>query len=139
VDQREGDDHGERPPWAGAPGYLPPAELPPHAPLPGAPPYPAREEPPPAEVGEQAPPRTGLLPVLAAAAVWALVDVALVLIVGAPPFGARFLAGVAVTLAVTAAGVWLLARRSAWPWLVLVLVSAPVFWVLRALAGAVLG
>ncbi len=139
MDQPEADDPGERPSWSGAPGYLPPVDLPPHAPMPGAPPYPAREEPPPAEVGEQAPSRTGPLPVLAAAAVWALVDVALVLIVGAPAFGARFLAGVAVTVTLTTAGVWLLARRRAWPWLLLLLVSAPVFWVLRALTGAALG
>lgn len=107
--------------------------------MPGAPPYPAREEPPPADVGEHAPPRTGPLPVLAATAVWAMIDVVLVLVVGAPPFGPRFVAGTAAALVVAAAGVWLLARRRAWPWVLLLLVAAPAFWVLRALAGAVLG
>ena len=34
---------------------------------------------------------------------------------------------------VTAAVVWAVARRRAWPFWLLVLVAAPVFWVLRAL------
>lgn len=137
----EGDDAGgagRPPPWAGAPGYTPAPDLPPHAPMPGAPPYPARAEPPPPPVGA-AQPRTRLLPVLGAAAVWAVVDLALVLVVGQPPIGAGFATGLALTVLLTTAGVALVARRRAWAFPLLLVAAAPVFWVLRAVLGALVG
>ncbi len=132
------DDEGRPPPWAGAPAYVPAPELPPHAPMPGAPPYPAREEEPAGPVGGRAR-RTSAAWVLAATAIWALLDVVLVLLVGSPAFGARFLGGLALSLVLTAVAVWAVARRRGWGPGVLLLASAPVFWVLRALVGAVLG
>jgi hypothetical protein len=135
-----GDDEGP-PAWAGAPAYVPHPELPPHAPMPGAPPYPANEDHPPPPVNEP-PVRTGFLPVLGAAVVWALVDVLLVLVVLGPPAGAaaaRLAAGLALTAAVTAAAVWALARRRAWSFGLLLLATAPVFWILLAIVSNLLG
>ena len=124
------------PPWAGAPGYVPPPELPPHAPMPGAPPYPAATAHPPAPVGRPAP-RTRFPTALAAAAVWAAVLLVLAVVVGGPLPDARSagpLVGSALaTTLVTAAVVWAVARRRARPFWLLVLVAAPVFWILRVL------
>lgn len=136
-----GPDDETPPPWAGAPAYVPHPELPPHAPMPGAPPYPASIDHPPPPVNE-APTRTGVLPVLGAVAVWAVVDVLLVLVVLGLPSRAtagRQAAGLAVTLVVTALGGWLLVRRRAWGFGLLLLATAPVFWILRAIVSALLG
>ena len=136
------DDVEDPPPsWAGAPGYSPHRELPPHAPMPGAPPYPANIYHPPPEVTE-APARTGFLPVLGAILVWVVVDVLLVLLVMGLPTGstaARLTAGLAATALVTAVGVWLPVRHRAWGFGLLLLVTAPVFWILRAIATALIG
>lgn len=135
------DEDDPPPAWAGARGYSPHPELPPHAPMPGAPPYPAGTDHPPPPVNE-APARTGVLPVLGAAAVWAVVDVLLVLLVLGLPTGstaARLAAGLVATVLLTAAGVWLLVRRRAWGFGLLLLATAPVFWVLRAVVTALLG
>ena len=129
------------PPWAGAPGYSPHRELPPHAPMPGAPPYPANVDHPPAPVNEP-PTRTGLIPPLAAAALGALVDLLLVVVVRGLPSGStglRLAAGLVLSLLVTALAVWLVARRRALSFWVLLLLAAPVFWILRAVVTPLLG
>ncbi len=129
------------PPWAGAPGYTPHRELTPHAPMPGAPPYPANIDHPPPPVNEPAA-RTGFLPTLGAAVVWALVDLVLVLVVLGLPTGAtalRLAAGLVLTALVTAAGVWAFARRRAWSFGLLLLATAPVFWILRAVMTPLVG
>ncbi|WP_214369056.1 hypothetical protein [Pseudonocardia sp. H11422] len=125
--------------WQGAPGYTPlPDTLAPHAPLPGAPPYPAQPEHPPAPVG-QAPARTGYGRALGATAVWALVNLALVLLVAGPPPSADsagvFAGRLVLPTLVGALLTWLIARRRRWPFWLLVLVAAPLFWVLRALTN----
>lgn len=127
--------------WRGGPGYTPlPDILPPHAPLPGAPPYPAQPEHPPAPVGEP-PARTGYGRALGATAVWAAVNLLLVLLVMGPPPSTEAAAVFAGRLAVsTLAGAlitWLIARRRGWPFWLLVLVAAPLFWVLRAVMNVV--
>ncbi|MHA6795257.1 hypothetical protein ACVGVM_17350 [Pseudonocardia bannensis] len=139
---------GPRPPddeprfsWQGAPGYTPlPETLPPHAPMPGAPPYPAQPEHPPAPVG-QAPARTGYARALGATAVWAAVNLALVLLVAGPPPAAEsagvFTGRLVLPMLVGALLTWLIARRRRWPFRLLVVVAAPLFWVLRALANLV--
>jgi hypothetical protein len=125
-----------RPPWAGAPGFTPGADdLPPHAPMPGAPPYPAAPEHGPPPVGQPAP-RTRFRAALGAAAVWAAVNLALVLgVAGAPgdseAFG-RVVGALIVPTLLAALVVWAVARRRAWPFWLLVLVAAPLYWVLRA-------
>ncbi|NMH81474.1 hypothetical protein [Pseudonocardia xinjiangensis] len=129
----------DRPPsWMGAPGYSPYRDdLPPHAPMPGAPPYPAAQEHPPPPVGRPAA-HTGILAALGAAAVWAGVNVVLVLVVaGAPAAGsdvARLVGALLVPTLIAALVVWLVARHRAWSFWLLVLAAAPVFWVLRALS-----
>jgi len=141
VDRVSPDEDDRPPSWAGAPGYSPHPELPPHAPMPGAPPYPANIDHPPPPVNE-APARTGFPPVLGAAVVWAVVDVLLVLLVLGPPTGStavRLAAGLVVTVLLTAVGVWLPVRRRAWGLGLLLLATAPVFWVLRAIVTALLG
>lgn len=125
----------------GAPGYTPQPELPPHAPMPGAPPYPADTELPPPPVGEK-PARTGVLPVLGAALIWALVDVVLVLLTLGLPTGQtaiRFAAGLVLSVLVTTLAIWLVARRRAWSFWLVLLAAAPVFWVLRAIVTPLLG
>jgi hypothetical protein len=122
----------------GAPGYTPYSdELPPHAPMPGAPPYPEAPEQPPPAVGER-PPRTSFVLALAAAGLWAAVNVVLVLLVpGAARGVGGFVGGLVVSTVLTALAVWLVARRRRWSIWLLVLLAAPVFWVLRALATLV--
>lgn len=127
---------GDRPPtWMGAPGYTPHPELPPHAPMPGAPPYPPAVEHPPPPVGEPAL-RTRFVTALYAAAVWAAVLVVLVFVVDGPPPGAasvgRLVGSALVVAALTATVVWAVVRRRNWPFWALLLVAAPVFFVLRA-------
>ena len=109
--------------------------------MPGAPPYPANIDHPPPPVNE-APAHTGFLPVLGAAAAWAVVDVLLVLLVlGLPtgPTAGRLAAGLVLTVLVTAVGVWLLVRRRAWGFGLLLLATASAFWILRAIVTALLG
>lgn len=127
----------------GAPGYTPyQDDLPPHAPMPGAPPYPASEEHPPPPVGRPRA-RTGFWTALGAAAIWAAVNLVLVLVVtGAPAAGsdvARFLGALLVPVLVAALAVWLIARRRGWPFWMLVLTAAPIFWVLRAVTVQAFG
>jgi hypothetical protein len=123
----------------GAPGYSPYRDdLPAHAPMPGAPPYPPAEEHPLPPIGRPSA-RTGFGAALGAAAVWAGVNLVLVLVVtGAPPSTtdvARFLAALLVPTLLAALAVWLIARRRVWPFWLLVLAAAPFFWVLRAVAA----
>ncbi|MHA6630738.1 hypothetical protein ACU61A_35320 [Pseudonocardia sichuanensis] len=132
-----------RPPsWAGAAGYSPYSDdLPPHAPMPGAPPYPAAPDPEPAPVGRPRA-RTRFRAASGAAAVWAAVNVGLVLLVSGVPEGAealgRFAGGLLVATLAAALALWLIARRRAWSFWLLVVAAAPLFWVLRAvlLAGS---
>ncbi len=128
-------DGGRPPSWTGAPGYTPHPELPPHAPMPGAPPYPAAEEHPPPPVGEPAL-RTPFRRALAASGVWVVVLVVLVFAVDGPPPDAgsvgRLVGSALVVALLTATVVWAAARRRAWPFWALLLVAAPVFFVLRA-------
>ncbi len=128
-----GDDE-QRPPWAGAPGYTPHPELPPHAPMPGAPPYPPHVEQPQTEIGTR-PGRTGFLRSLGAALVWAAATVVLVAVVAGSrltAYGLGEAVGGAVFGAVIAAvPTWLVARRRGWPFWGVVLVAAPFYWVLR--------
>jgi hypothetical protein len=124
----------------GAPGYTPYSDdLPPHAPMPGAPPYPATPEPAPAPVGRPRA-RTRFRAALGATAVWALVNLVLVLaVVGAPGSTAdlwRFLGGLSVSTLLAALAVWAVVRRRGWPFWLLVVVAAPLFWVLRAVLPA---
>jgi len=129
-------DEERPPPWAGGPGYVPPPELPPHAPMPGAPPYPAATAHPPAPVGRPAP-RTRFRAALAASAVWGAVLLVLVPVVDGPLPDARspglLVGSASSTGLITAVVVWAAGRRRTWPFWLLVLVAAPVFWVLRAL------
>lgn len=136
--ERDRSDDDRPPSWMGAPGYTPYSdELPPHTPMPGAPPYPDSPEQPPPPVGER-PPRTSFVPALAAAGVWAAVNVVLVLLVpGAARGVGGFVGGLVVSTVLTAVAVWLAARRRRWSFWLLVLVAAPVFWVLRALVTLV--
>jgi hypothetical protein len=127
---------GSPPPWAGAPGFTPGVEGVPHAPLPGAPPYPESPEHAPPPVG-QPPRRTRFLAVLGAAAVWAVVNLVLVFAVAGSPPGPAALGEVVGALVVptllAALVVWMVARRRAWGFWLLLLVAAPLFWVLRAI------
>lgn len=129
----------EPPSWAGAAGYQPYSELPPHAPMPGAPPYPASIDHPPPPVGATSGTRFGRA--LAAAAVWAVVNLVLVLIVAGPLpsaySAARTLLALLVTTLLGGAGTWFLSRRRAWPFWRLVLVAAPLYVVLAVLFAAV--
>jgi hypothetical protein len=116
--------------------------LPPHAPMPGAPPYPSAREHDPPPVGRP-PRRTRFAVVLGAAAVWAVVNVVLVLVVAGAPASARsfgaFIGALAVPTLLAALAVWAIARRRGWPFWLLVLAAAPVFWALRAALAAVPG
>ena len=138
-DPRPGDDRPAS--WMGAPGFTPgPDHFPPHAPMPGAPPYPAAPEPGPPPVGRP-PTRTRFSAALGAAAVWALVNLVLVLVVTGPPGSAgslgQFLGGLIVATLLAALALWGISRRRGWSFWLLVLVAAPLFWVLRALLVAV--
>jgi hypothetical protein len=130
------------PSWAGAPGFTPHQDVGmPHAPMPGAPPYPPDEEHPPPPVGR---PRrgTGLGRAFLAAVTWAVVGLALVLLVDGLPAAAdlgRFVLGLVVPTVLTALAVRFVARTRPWSFWMLLLVAAPFFWVLRALQNFVLG
>ena len=124
--------------WLGAPGYTPLPELPPHAPMPGAPPYPGSPEHPPAPVGRSSP-GTRFARVLAAVGVWAAVHVALVALAPTAVSPFRFAAGLALGTLLTALAGWGWVRRRRWPFWLLVLAVAPLFWVLRALIAVPLG
>jgi hypothetical protein len=110
--------------------------------MPGAPPYPPAPAPPPPPVGQR-PPRTGFRAALGAAAIWAAVNLALVLLVTGAPGDARtlgaFVGALVVPALLAALVVWLVARRRGWSFWLLALAAAPVFWVLRALANQPLG
>jgi hypothetical protein len=132
----------ERPPsWAGAPGFTPSMDgLPPHAPMPGAPPYPSARDHGPPPVGR--PPRRMRFAVaLGAVAVWAAVNLVLVLAVAGAPGSPRsfgsFIGALVVPTVLAALVVWAIARRRRWPFWLLVLVAAPIFWALRAALAAV--
>jgi hypothetical protein len=115
-------------------------DLPPHAPMPGAPPYPEAPEHGPPPVGRPAR-RTRFMAALGAAAVWAAVNLVLVLVVAGAPDGAAVLGGLLGALLVptllAALVVWAIARRRAWTFWLLVLMAAPLYWVLRAVLIAV--
>ncbi len=103
--------------------------------MPGAPPYPETPEHGPPPVGRPAR-RTRFVTALGAAAVWAGVNVVLVVaFAGAPPrvgaFG-QFVGALVVPTLLAALAVWAIARRRAWAFWLLVLLAAPFFWVLRA-------
>lgn len=124
--------------WQGAPGYGPfdPQRFPPHAPMPGAPPYPARpeHEPPPISAGRRDP----FLPrCLAAAGAWAAVAVVLAVVTGVGAgWGPRAVA-IALPFLLTVAALIVPAHRGRVGIGLLVLVAFPVFWVLYAVAVAV--
>jgi hypothetical protein len=110
-------------------------DLPPHAPMPGAPPYPETPEHGPPPVGRPAR-RTRFVTALGAASIWAAVNLVLVIaVVGAPPSAGalgRFVGALVAPTLLAALVVWAIARRRPWAFWLLVLVSAPLFWVLRA-------
>lgn len=112
--------------------------LPPHAAMPGAPPYPAAVELPPPPVGAPSV-HTGIVAVPAAAAAWALVNLAVALLVGVTGSGTALTAGLALTALLTAGIVWFPARQRGWSFVVLLFVTAPVFWILRAVVATLLG
>src|SRR5690349_14542523 len=111
----------DRPPsWMGAPGYQPYRELPPHAPMPGAPPYPAGVEHPPPPVGVRARYR-GIPVAVVSAAVAAVLNVVLEIVVNGPYRAGRETPVILVVFAVTAVLAALAAWRFRWaPWLVVV-------------------
>lgn len=132
----EGD--GERPSWMGAPGHSPPPpNLAPHAPMPGAPPYPPHVEHPPPPVGDVG--RTRYPRALGAASVWAAVNLVVVLVVNGPAPSAEALGRVVGSLLLAALlaalGTWLVLRRRARAFWVVVLVALPFFVVLRLLTA----
>ncbi|GAA3230327.1 hypothetical protein GCM10017691_23160 [Pseudonocardia petroleophila] len=127
-----------RPSWMGAPGYSPPPpNLAPHAPMPGAPPYPPHVEEPLPPVGGRG--RTRYLRALGAAAVWAAVNLVLVLVVDGPAPSAealgRVVGGLLVAALLAALGTWLVLRRRASAFWVVVLVALPFFVVVRLLTA----
>ncbi|GEL23231.1 hypothetical protein PSU4_21850 [Pseudonocardia sulfidoxydans NBRC 16205] len=125
----------------GAPGYTPvdPDRLTPHAPMPGAPPYPAAEELPPPPVGDTAT-GTRLRRPMLAAAVWGVVNIVLVLAVSGPPpsssAGGALVGMIVVSVLVAGLLTWVLARRRAWPFWVVVLVTGLLFWIVRVATTA---
>jgi hypothetical protein len=126
--------------WAGAPGFTPFQDVVmPHAPMPGAPPYPPAVAPPPA-----APPLPGpgMGSALVVAGSWALVSIVVALVVGGAPgigeFG-PFLLGLGAPTLLTALAVRFVARRRGWPFWLLVVAAAPVFWVLHSLQNLIRG
>lgn len=126
--------------WQGAPGYEPfdPQRFPPHAPMPGAPPYPAgvEHEPPPISAGR----RDRVLPRCAAAAgVWAVVAVVLAMVTGVAAGWELRAVAIAVPFLITVGVLTVPARRGRAGLGLLVLLAFPVFWVLYAVAVAVLG
>ena len=122
----------------GAPGYTPHPELPAHTPMPGGPPYPERE-PAPAVAPGRPQHRSRALLAPAAAAAWAVLDVLLTTALTGPGGLARVGVGLLVGALLTALlGGWL-ARGRSWSLPVLLLVVAPLYWVLRAVATALLG
>lgn len=138
MTQPSGPPDGEaRPSWMGAPGYVPPPDLPPHAPMPGAPPYPPYQEHPP-PVGDRG--RTGFLVALGAALVWAAVNLTLVLLLGGAPSSARSLGrlvgGLVLPALFAAVGTWLVLRRRARAFWVVLLVALPFFLLIRVLVAA---
>ncbi|GAA2561965.1 hypothetical protein [Pseudonocardia hydrocarbonoxydans] len=132
------DDDEQRPSWMGAPGYSPPPPgLAPHAPMPGAPPYPPHEEHPPPPVGDRG--RTGYLRVLGATAVWAVLDLVLLLVLAGRLLPAeavgRAVGTLLVVTAVAALGVWLVLRSRARTFWVVLAVALPFFLVVRLLSA----
>jgi hypothetical protein len=107
--------------------------------MPGAPPYPEPPDPGPPPVGRPAR-RTRFVTALGATAIWAVVNVVLVLaVVGAPPSAealGRFVGALVVPTVAAALAVWAIARRRAWAFWLLVVLAAPFFWVLRAVLMA---
>jgi O-antigen/teichoic acid export membrane protein len=103
--------------------------------MPGAPPYPAGVEHPPAPVGRGTP-TTSFPVVLAACAVAAALNVALVLIFGPVTPVTAVLAPVVVA-AVTAPVLWAVLRHRRLPFPVLLVVAVAAYLVLRALATLV--
>jgi hypothetical protein len=103
--------------------------------MPGAPPYPETPEHAPPPVGQPAR-RTRFGTALGAAAVWAGVNLVLVLAVaGAPPGPAAFgqlVGALIIPTLLAAVAVRAIARRRAWVFWQLVLLAAPFFWVFRA-------
>jgi hypothetical protein len=103
--------------------------------MPGAPPYPETPERTPPPVGRPAR-RTRFGAALGAAAIWAAVNLVLVVAVGGAPPSARFVGALIVPTLLAALAIWAIARRRTWSFWLLVLVAAPIFWVLRALVIA---
>jgi hypothetical protein len=109
--------------------------------MPGAPPYPEAPDHGPPPVGQPAR-RTRFRAALGAAAVWAGVNLALVLSVAGPPGDAeaygRVVGAPLVPALLAALVVWAVARRRAWPFWLLVFAAAPLYWLLRSVLSAVL-
>lgn len=109
----------------------------PHAPMPGAPPYPPAKEHPPPPVGPAG--RTGYPKALGATAVWALVNLVLVLAVTGPPPSAEAFGGLVGTLLfatlLAALPVWAIRRRRATSMLLLTALALPFFVVLRVITN----
>jgi hypothetical protein len=106
--------------------------------MPGAPPYPPHQEHPLPPMGDRG--RTGFLIALGAGLVWAAVNLVLVLLVAGPPPSAQLFGravGVVLLPALVAAlGTWLVLRRRARAFWVVLLVALPFFLVVRVLIAA---
>jgi hypothetical protein len=150
-DEPPPDAEGPHPSWAGAAGYHPADDIEPaaadptgaeperlgyqqvsegmaaHAPLPGAPPYPALP-PPELSPGRSTAEPTSSLQALAAAAVWLAVDLLLNLVLAG---SAGVLAGAAACTLGVGLVLWLVLRKRALPFWQLVLVAAPLYWIVR--------
>lgn len=131
-------DGTDRPPsWMGAPGYSPLPELPPHAPMPGAPPYPPAEEHPPPPVGQRS--GTGYPAVLGATAVPAVANLLLTVVLAGPAPSARAAGGLfgalLVAMVLASLPTWLIARRRALHFPLLVALALPFYLLFRLIAA----
>jgi hypothetical protein len=128
--------------WQGAPGYsgFDPDRFPPHAPMPGAPPYPAATEPERGPVADRTPGAPSIAEVLprclVAAGIWTVVALGLALATGVASWPSRG-AAIALPFVITTAVLLLPARRGV-RFGPLVFVAFPVFWVVHAVAIALL-
>lgn len=141
----------EHPSWAGAAGYHPdqPGEdtgvegettgrpgyqrvsdgMAAHAPMPGAPPYPATPQPAVSPRGPSDP--TPFPRALAAAAVWLVVNLLIALALYGSVGSIIGLATLVAFTLLVGLGLWLLLRHRSLPFWQLVLIAAPIYWIVR--------
>jgi hypothetical protein len=146
----------ERPSFAGAAGYHPetpgqdtgaddtperpgyqrvPEGMGAHAPMPGSPPYPATPHPAVSPTSPRTPSDPTTLPrALAAAAVWFAVNVLVTLVLYGPVGTITGLATLVAYTLLVGLGLWLLLRHRGLPFWQLVLIAAPLYWIVRLVA-----